>query len=220
MDKLIIGLDEAGRGPLIGPLVIAGVAIRESKLSELEEFDIKDSKLISPKKRQNLFYTITNIAENFKIIITPAQEIDSRSTIGLNLNHLEALKCAQIIDEINPDIAYIDSPTSPRASTFSNYIRSNLRNKEVKLISKHKADAKYPIVGAASILAKVTRDQEIEKIKKIIGIDFGSGYTSDARTQEFIKKHYEDKFSEYVRKTWATFKKSQKQKAQAKLSEF
>ena len=97
------------------------------------------------------------------------------------------------------------------------YIQEKL-NSKVKLIVEHKADTKYPTVAAASILAKVTRDREIEKIKKKIGIDFGSGYPSDPKTIEFVNKHW-NKF-DIFRKSWSTYQKVAAKKSQSKLTGF
>ena len=89
----------------------------------------------------------------------------------------------------------------------------------MKLVLEHKADLNYPVVSAASILAKVTRDAEIEKIKKEIGVDFGSGYMSDPRTSEFLKKNYK-KYPEIFRKSWAPYQKIIGAKSQKNLSDF
>jgi len=217
---LICGIDEAGRGPVIGPLVLAGVCIEEEKIAELEKLGVKDSKLILPSKRKELFDKIISLAKSYKIIKVEAQEIDSRSNVGLNINLLEALKCAEIVDALRPEIAYVDSPTSPRASKFSELICAKLKNKHVKVISEHKADTKHLVVGAASILAKVTRDDEIEKIKKQVGFNFGSGYPSDERTMKFLEEHWETTLANYIRKSWGTIKELKKKKYQVTLEVF
>jgi len=217
---LICGIDEAGRGPVIGPLVLAGVCIEEEKIAELEKLNVKDSKLITPNRRKQLFDKIISLVRRYKIVKVEAQEIDSRANVGLNLNHLEALKCADIINAINPEIVYVDSPISPHAAKFADLIRANLKEKGVKIVSEHKADEKYLVVGAASILAKVTRDEEIEKIKKATGINFGSGYPSDERTMKFLEEHWENKLAKYIRKSWGTIKELKKKKYQSTLEAF
>ncbi|MBD3263311.1 ribonuclease HII, partial [Candidatus Woesearchaeota archaeon] len=191
-------------GPVIGPLVLAGVCIEEEKVAEIEKLNLKDSKQISPNKRKLLFKKIISLAKDYRILKVDAKEIDSRKSIGLNLNELEALKCAELINSLKPDTVYVDSPISPRASKFGDLIRANLKNKGIKIVSEHKADEKYPIVSAASILAKVTRDKEIEKIKEAVGFDFGSGYPADERTIKFLEEHWENKLAQYIRKSWGT----------------
>jgi len=112
----------------------------------------------------------------------------------------------------------LDCPSN-NINAYTNYVKNLLDNKETKIISEHKADLKYVIVGAASILAKVTRDREIEKMEKTIKKKIGSGYPSDPATQEFLKKNY-DKSHEIVRKSWASYKELIKKKGQKKIEEF
>jgi len=214
---LILGIDEAGRGPIIGSLIIAGALIEESNLSKLEKLDVKDSKLLTPKKRENLFEKIKLSIKKYKIIKIPPQEVDQALlSDSLNLNWLEAQKTAEIINFFNPDKAIIDSP-SPNLNAYKNYVYELLKNKNIELIVEHKAE-KYPIVAAASILAKVIRDKEIEIIKKKYG-NCGPGYTSNKITQKFIKENFE-KHPEIFRKTWITYKKLVDGKKQKKLKEF
>jgi ribonuclease HII len=117
-----------------------------------------------------------------------------------------------------PDKAVLDCP-SPNIRAYKEYVKKQLDDKKIKIIAEHKADVKYPVVSAASILAKVTRDREIEKLKKKIGMNFGSGYPSDAITKGFLKKHYKD-FPDIFRKTWASYKKVAGDKKQKNLGEF
>jgi ribonuclease HII len=216
----ICGIDEAGRGPVVGPLVIGAFCIEESKMNDLLKLGVKDSKMLSPKQRENLYAKIVKLSKDFKMAVISAQEIDSRSDIGLNLNQLEALKISELIDELQPDVVYVDSPTSPDGKKFESMIRENLFRQDLKIISEHKADVNYPIVSAASILAKVTRDEEIEIIKKEIGADFGSGYPADPITKKFVKEHWENSLSKYIRKSWGTIKDLEKAKKQKTLAAF
>ena len=105
---------------------------------------------------------------------------------GLNLNWLEADKSAEILDNLNPNKAIIDAPGN-NIEKYRVYLLKKLKNKDIKLVLEHKADLNHPVVSAASILAKVTRDTEIELLKKELGIDFGSGYMTDPKTVEFLK---------------------------------
>jgi len=216
----ILGIDEAGRGPVIGPLVICGAMFEEEKVPELKKLGVKDSKLLSPARRKSLFQKIIDISSGYKLEIVSAQEIDSRASIGLNLNQLEALKAAQIIDELKPDVVFVDSPTSPDQNKFEEMIRRHLKNQNVDIHAEWKADLNHPEASAASILAKVTRDEEIEKIKKEIGEDFGSGYSADPITIKFVKEHWENSLAKYIRKSWGTIKELEKLKGQKKLEGF
>jgi len=202
---LIAGTDEAGRGPVIGPLVVAGVAMDEKDLPKLKELGIKDSKLLTPKKREELFPKIQELTK-YKIIIIEPQEIDDAvNSTTLNLNWLEAIKYAMVINALNPDKAYVDCP-SINTKAFQEYMEKFLKTKP-ELIVENKADLNYPIVGAASILAKVTRDREIKKLRDKYG-DFNSGYPSDPKTKDFLKK-YHKKYPEIFRKSWSSYKKLQ-----------
>ncbi len=217
---LICGIDEAGRGPIIGPMVLAGVLIDEKKEKELKALGVKDSKLLSPAERENLFVPITKLAQEFKILIVPAEEIDSAvfGKDGLNLNRLEAKKTAEILNALRPDCAYIDSP-STNLPQYRDLINSQLDFSKIKLITEHKADLNYPVAAAASILAKVTRDREIKKIREEIGIDFGSGYLSDPKTAAFFDKHYAA-YPHLFRKSWVPYQKKMGQKFQSTLENF
>ena len=216
--SLICGIDEAGRGPVIGPLVICGVLISEKDLPKLQALNPKDSKLLTPKKRSELEKQIKKVVKDYKIIKVSPKEIDDavESKI-LNLNWLEAIKCAEIINSLKPNTVFLDCPSN-NINAFSDYLKNYLENKKISLTCSHKADQKYIIVSAASIIAKTTRDSEIEKIKEKIGIDFNSGYPSDKKTQEFLKK-YHNKFPDIFRKSWASYKNIKKAK-QKSLIEF
>ena len=216
----ICGVDEAGRGPVVGPLVICAYCVDESQLKGLQKLNPKDSKLLTPKQRESFYKKLTKLSKDFKLAVISAQEIDSRNAVGTNLNQLEALKIAELLDDLCPDVVYVDSPTSPKAGRFADMILKTSVHKNIKIVAEHKADVNYPICSAASILAKVTRDEEIEIIKKEIGLDFGSGYPADPITIKFVKAHWENALSKYIRKSWGTIKDLKKAKFQKTLAEF
>jgi ribonuclease HII len=203
----VLGIDEAGRGPVIGPLIIAGAMINEGDEKLLGE--VKDSKLLPHKKRVELWASITSIAE-YKIIAVSPKEIDEAvESVGndMNLNWLEAKHQAIIINELNPDKVIIDCP-HPIPKKYEDHLRKLLKNKNVNIVCEHKADVNYPICSAASILAKVRREEEMDKIKKKYG-DTGPGYPANPKTQKFIKENYQ-KYPEIFRKSWSTFKNVEK----------
>ena len=199
---LICGIDEAGRGPIIGPLVMCGLMIKEEDEKELVKLEVKDSKLLTKAQREFLFDKIKDVSYKYEIIAIYPDEIDHAVSNhdGLNLNRLEARKSAEIINLLKPDKAIIDTPSN-NIKSYRQYLLKYIDNKNIELVLEHKADFNYPIVSGASILAKVTRDNEIEKIKKKIRIDFGSGYMSDPKTVDFLEKYYE-KYNELFRKSW------------------
>jgi ribonuclease HII len=215
---IICGVEEAGRGPVIGPMVMAGCNIKKTDIEKLDNVGVKDSKLLTPNKREELFDIIKKIVLDYKIIIVPAKEIDNAlNSKDMNLNLLEAKTSADLINELKPNKAILDCP-STNIKSYSDYVK-NLLITNTEIIAEHKADLNHTIVGAASILAKVTRDREIEKIKKEININFGSGYPSDPKTVEFLKKYYE-KHNKIFRKTWSSYKRIIDAKKQTGLGDF
>ncbi len=219
---MLIGLDEAGRGPVLGPLVMAALAIKEENLKKLEWMGVKDSKLLSAQAREELFEQIRDVVEDFRIEMIEPDAIDLSVNDGeTNLNWLEADTSARMISELNPDIIIIDCP-SPNIKAYQEYFASRLSKairEKAKLIVEHKADVNHIIVGAASIVAKVIRDRHIDRLKTEIGIDFGSGYMSDQKTQEFLKMHYKT-HPHLFRKSWQSYKNVEDAEKQRKLGEF
>jgi len=212
----ILGIDEAGRGPVIGPLVMAGVIIKPEQEDNLRNMGVKDSKDLSELQRERMFDEIKDNYEH-KIIIIPPTEVDEAVlSEKSNLNWLEADHSIEIINSLNPDKAILDCP-STNIQAFTDYVKNKVKSK-TEILAEHKADSIYPVVSAASILAKVTRDREIEKLKEKIKINFGSGYPSDPRTQQFLKEHFKD--YDFFRKSWASYQKIAKDKGQSKLGEF
>ena len=192
------GIDEAGRGPVIGPMVIAIVSADEEKLKEL---GVKDSKKLNPMEREILFEEIVKISKLVDWVVISPEEIDK-----MNLNELEAKKVAELLNKHKEiDEIIVDSP-DPNPKKYELRIRKYLKRK-VKIIAENKADERYLLVSAASIVAKVIRDKEIQKIKEKVGIDFGSGYPSDPKTKEALENFYMD-LDPYIRKKWNASKKA------------
>ncbi len=164
---LVAGVDEAGRGCVVGPLVVAGIAIKEENLQRLTNLGVKDSKLLTPKKRQELYPKILELAQSHRVIKVEPREIDkvvqSNRTLH-KLNRLEAQTMAKIIEALKPDEAYVDAADVVE-HRFGCHISECLPLK-TRIISKHKADRTFVIVSAASIIAKVERDSEIAGLKE------------------------------------------------------
>ncbi len=201
---LVAGVDEAGRGCVIGPLVIAGVSIKEEKLGFLTGFGVKDSKLLSPKKRESLALEITRTMERSCILKLSPEEIDRAVKSGRRLhklNRLEAQSMTKIIEVLKPDVVYVDA-ADVVPDRFKFHIQEGLSFKP-KVVSQHKADRIYPIVSAASIMAKVERDMEISALRRTYG-DFGSGYLTDPKTMVFLNQWLQDnrEYPDFVRKSW------------------
>jgi ribonuclease HII len=213
---LVCGVDEAGRGPVIGPLVFAAVVVDEKTEKKFKELGVTDSKLLDAKTRETLFKEIQKLAKECKILsVSPADINDWMKTASLN--DVEAIKTAELLDSLKTkiDTLYLDSPdTLPER--YAQNIR-NLCKKDCTIVSEHKADLKYRVVGAASILAKTTRDAEIRELARLYG-DIGSGYPSDEVTQKWLNEHWKKNhnFPDFVRKKWSTVTRL----AQLKLSDW
>jgi len=201
--KSILGIDEAGRGPVIGPMVIAGYCIDEEKIELLKSLGVRDSKELTRKQREEIYDEITKLTDKYKYIIIGPKTID-HYVYKNRLNYLEFENMVKIIEEIKPNTAIIDSPLVNIKKVIE-YIKNNLKI-NVEIIAENKADKNYPVVSAASIIAKVIRDKEIDKIEKKININFGSGYPSDERTIKAIKENYEI-LKDYIRESWMTVKR-------------
>lgn len=221
-EKIIIGLDEAGRGPVLGPMVMAALAFKESDQKKLEWLGVKDSKMLSAEVRENLFERIREIVHDFRIEVIEPDAIDlSLQDESTNLNWLEADTTARLIGEMEADKIIIDCP-SPNIKAYRNYLLKKLPPKIVEtteLIAEHKADVNHIVVAAASIIAKVLRDRAIENTKRELGIDFGSGYMNDPKTKDFLEK-YHDKYPNLFRKKWQSYKDVEEKKKQKTLEEY
>lgn len=218
----ILGADEAGRGCVMGPLVVAGVLIDERRRDALVELGVKDSKLLSRLRREELAIGIRQIAIDTHVIKLAPTEIDkvveSRRRLH-KLNRLEAQTMAKIIEKLRPDIAIVDAPDVV-TYRYRNHIVECL-SFSLQVVSEHKADKNHPVVSAASIIAKVERDHEVEKLKAEYG-DFGSGYMSDPKTRGFLQSlaANQKEYPHFVRCSWKPAKaaKAEARKAQTRLA--
>ena len=199
----ICGVDDAGRGSMIGPLVIAGIRIEKKNISKLRKLGVRDSKKLSSKKRDLLYKEILKIVDSYHVIRIPPRTID-KYVFEHNLNHLEAKKMAEVISNLNPDISYVDS-CDVNAARFGREI-SDLSNKS-KVKSYHYADSRFVVVSAASIIAKVSRDRSIMRLNKTSNL--GSGYPSDKKSVNYVKKVVSSKKSlpTSIRKSWKPVQK-------------
>lgn len=204
-------------GPVFGPMVLCGVLLDERMLEGLKTAGIRDSKLLTSRRREALAKLIAQRATRCEVIeLTPTEIDESRLNKKINLNELEAMNFARILDRLKPKIAYIDS-TDPDPVMFKGRIQRHLRSKP-KLVVENFADRKYVIVAAASIVAKVKRDQRVAELRRKYG-DFGSGYSSDARTISFLKQWVQEhgKLPEFARRSWETAQRIERQTKQQKL---
>jgi len=212
---LIAGVDDAGRGAIIGPLVIAGVLLDEKDIPKLVVLRVKDSKLLSPKRREELSGAIRELVLKYHVEKLWPREIDKvvNSHIKLQkLNRLEAQTMAKVIDALKPDKAIVDA-SDVNEVRYKEHILESLSYKP-EVISEHKADRNYPIVSAASIIAKVERDKAIAELTRKFG-EMGCGYPTDPQTIAFLENWLRQygEYPDFVRKSWKPAKKLKREKA-------
>jgi ribonuclease HII len=166
------GVDEAGKGSVLGPMVIAAVGVSSEGI--LADLGVKDSKMLSAKERERL-YTIIRQRCRVATVRLDAQEIDAVRK-DMTLNAAVARAHAQVISKLSPACAYVDA-CDVNTFRYAEMVKSHLEL-SCEIVSEHHADEKFPVVSAASIIAKVTRDRAIATLSKKYG-DIGSGYPSD-----------------------------------------
>jgi ribonuclease HII len=219
---ILCGGDEAGRGALLGPLVISLVAAGRGAVGKFSKIGVRDSKLLSRRRREMLYEAIRDIASEVKVDVISPQEINDAMKNSISLNELEAIRFARLYDSVGVDVdtLYLDSP-DVIADKFG--IRVNMASSKptrpagvkqlqkgdgiryARIIAEHKADSKYPVVSAASIVAKVTRDRAMDAISNELGMDLGSGYPSDDVTIEAVKRNLDSaELLRHIRDRWAT----------------
>ena len=226
MPQLILGIDDAGRGPVIGPMVLAGCLITEETEKELKRLGVKDSKQLTRKRRAFLESIIKEKAESFFLQITHASEIDGKNHEGTNLNDLEAQMAARIINEINKATnanngkikVVIDCPSTNRVK-WRDTVQTKIENlSNLEILCEHKADINHVAVSAASILAKEERERQMGILKEKYGASIGSGYSSDPITRKFLEKNIKKLENKGIfRKSWKTWKKANQDSGQKKL---
>ena len=200
-DILIGGVDEAGRGSIIGPLIVAGISVRDSKISELSKIGVKDSKKLTKKLRENMFSSIVDLADSLCIYKIDSNEIDYNVFLN-KLNKLEVEAMAEVINNLHVDEVYIDC-CDINQERYKECVKCRLISCNTKLYSMHHADQLNLVVSAASIIAKIVRDNEIQAIRRIHHT-IGSGYPSDEKTMYFIRewvKKYKNAPG-FARKSW------------------
>ncbi|MBU7015138.1 MAG: ribonuclease HII, partial [Theionarchaea archaeon] len=214
---MLVGIDESGRGPVIGPLVVCAVAVSPGTVEELEALDLHDSKKYTRKKREALERLILPLVDT-EIAEISAHEIDVQRMCR-TLNDIEAEMFAQVLTRFSDARTIIVDACDVNPRRFGEKV---CRHSGVhKIISEHRADDTYPVVSAASILAKVQRDRRIDELKDTYG-DFGSGYCSDTRTTTFLREylHREGTLPPITRSSWDTARRMLEEYSQCTLDEF
>ena len=198
----IAGIDENGRGSLVGPLVITCFIVEEGEVEKLKGFGVRDSKKLSKEKREEIFEKLKNYEFYYELILPI--EIDVFLKNG-SLNDLEAIYMAKLINRTDAKKYFIDSPSNPKK--FKEKVESHLK-RSVELVVENKMDEKNLVVAAASIIGKVIRDREIKKIEEEIKEEIGSGYPGDEKTIRFLENALKNKKNyDFIRKSWVTYER-------------
>jgi ribonuclease HII len=212
---VICGVDEAGKGSVLGPLVVAGISVTsEERLSDL---GVRDSKLLSPKERERLYPLIRKRCKVATVTID-AQEIDFIRT-EMTLNAAVARAHAQVIAKLAPACAIVDA-CDVNCFRYAEMVKAHLPF-SCEIVSEHHADEKFMVVSAASIVAKVVRDREITKLAKKYG-EIGSGYPSDPVTIRWLTRYIGEHPSPppIARRSWKTVGTLLAKKSQRSLRDF
>ncbi len=216
----VLGVDEAGRGPVIGSMFIGGFMAEEEDV-ELEDLDVKDSKKLSDKKREGLRSQLEQYGEVFLKEVT-ASEVDELREV-MSLNEIEIQAFADVIERADPDKVIVDLP-EPNAERFVSKLKRELPQKfaDREFVAEHEADDKYPVVSAASIAAKSARENHVEELHQKYGYDFKSGYPHDKPTIEFLETYFDEKgeMPPETRMSWSTAERIVKEKSQKGLEDF
>ncbi len=243
---MIIGIDEAGRGPIIGPLVVGAVAVDNEDY--LKKIEVKDSKVYTNASRETAFNQLkANVCYSIETISATTIDIERKN---LTLNRIEINAFAAVILKLYQKLSYrfdnlphmisvstiyvdsCDVNEERFARDLANVLAGYCREGDTKtdmdneifhhIVSEHKADEKFPVVSAASIVAKTFRESEIERIKFELGEDFGSGYPSDPHTRRYLEDYLRKNgtFPRFVRYSWDTINKIKKKVYSTTLSDF
>jgi len=212
---VICGVDEAGKGSVLGPLVVAAVAIPSERA--LDDLGVKDSKLLSPKERERLYALIKKRCKVATVRLDAA-DIDA-VRLEMTLNVAVARAHAQAINKLSPACAYVDA-CDVNCLRYAEMVKGYLTH-SCEIVSEHHADDKFPVVSAASIVAKVTRDRAIVTLSKKYG-DIGSGYPSDPVTIRFLNTWIDEHKTPppIARKSWKTVSAILARKHQRSLLDF
>jgi ribonuclease HII len=212
---VICGVDEAGKGSVLGPMVIAAVGISSEDI--LEEIRVRDSKLLCAKERERLYKIIKKKCQVATVRLD-AQQIDIIRR-DMTLNEAVARSHAKVIVKLSPDIAYLDA-CDVNTFRYAEMVKNHLVL-PCEIISEHHADEKFPVVSAASIIAKVTRDRAIATLAKKYGT-IGSGYPSDPVTIRFLNSYIDEHHvpPPIARKSWKTISAILSKKSQRRLNDF
>ncbi len=198
---IVAGIDEAGRGAAIGPMVVAIFAIESARVGELRRIGVRDSKALTRRAREKVFERLQSLEARYSYRAVQPSQIDAsvRSSGGRGLNVLEVEVFRELIEEVRPDLVYIDSPYRKTRRVLE--LLGEVEG--VRVVCEVRADERYAVVSAASIIAKVLRDRSVSSIGA------GSGYPSDPRTRRYLREvAARGEVPQHVRRSWRSFREA------------
>jgi ribonuclease HII len=198
----VLGIDEAGRGSVLGPLVVGGFCCPAERLDHLARAGVRDSKELSPEERSAVYSRLADLGECRSVDLAP-RTIDRYVREG-GLNRLELTAFAELVRAFRPDVAYVDACDTD-AERFGRRL-TTLARTSVRIVSRHKADRDFPVVGAASVVAKVRRDAALAALRTELAEPLGTGYPSDPETQACVTRYARDggAVPDWMRRSWET----------------
>lgn len=219
--RKILGIDEAGRGPVIGSMFIGGFMVDEEDMEELEDLGVKDSKKLSDRKREKIRDKLESVGDVFLQEFT-ASSLDDMMDV-MTINEIELKGFSDVIDMAEPHKVIMDLP-EPDAERFIGKVK-DLMDKDhhdVEFVAEHGADDNFPVVSAASIVAKSARESHIKHLHEKYGYDFASGYPHDKPTITFLERYLEEKeeLPPETRKAWSTAQRLLSEYRQNSLGDF
>ncbi|MCJ7443849.1 MAG: ribonuclease HII [Methanotrichaceae archaeon] len=200
---LLLGVDEAGKGPVVGSMFVAGIVVEAEKLFDLAAIGVRDSKQLDAVKRERISEKILKMATEYYILEVSPQVIDELRQV-MTMNEIMVRCHARVVHRLHADKAFLDA-ADVNEERFAKRVK-NASSTRMQLLAEHKADQKHLVVSAASIIAKVRRDESIRQLEESINCRIGSGYPNDPQTIEFLEEWISAKRSlpPFVRSTWAT----------------
>ncbi|HII06688.1 MAG TPA: ribonuclease HII [Methanotrichaceae archaeon] len=199
----LLGADEAGKGPVIGSMFVAGVVIEEDQLFDLAALGVKDSKMLSPKRRAFLAAKIEKIAQDRYVLEVKPEVIDELRQL-ITMNEIMVKSFSKVVGNLSADRAILDA-ADVNQERFARRVKEG-SGTSMEVIAEHRADKNHIVVAAASILAKVNRDRSVRELERTIGLEIGSGYPSDPTTVRFLETWMEEhgELPPFVRHSWKT----------------
>lgn len=208
MGRRVLGIDEAGRGCVLGPMVFGAALADEAQQATLVREGVRDSKLLSDSRRRHLAPRLRALLQVAETRAIPPATLD-----GASLNALGTAMILTLAEAHRPDVLIVDAPVPPAGlPAYRRSLREGLAARglpDCELIAENEADRNHPLCAAASILAKVERDDILASIEGELGEPLGSGYPSDPATQQWLARTWSTHraFPAFVRHKWDTVRR-------------